>query len=77
MIGDVIFLAVMWGVAAFMANRLYVLVRYRAINIKGITYSKAETPIMYWVQMALIIFMLALIGGVAVVMTLYYTDVLA
>jgi hypothetical protein len=77
MIGDLAFLAVMWGVLAFMANRLYVLVRYRAINIKGKTYSKAQTPIMYWVQMALIGFMLALIGGVAVIMTLYYTDALA
>lgn len=77
MIGDVVFLAVMWGVSAFMANRLYVLVRYRAINVKGITYSKAKTPIMYWVQMALIVFMIALIGGVAVIMTLYCTNMLA
>ena len=71
MIGDAIFLLVMWSVAAFMANRLYVIVRYREINIKGAVYSRAETPIMYWIQMILIASMLVLIGGMALLMTLY------
>jgi hypothetical protein len=71
MIGDAIFLLVMWSVAAFMANRLYVIVRYRQINIKGAVYSRAETPIMYWIQMVLIASMLVLIGGIAFLMTLY------
>ena len=77
MIGDVLFLSVMWGVAAFMANRLYVIVRYGAINIKGVTYSKSETPIMYLVQMALIILALLLIGGIAAAMTLHYASLKA
>lgn len=77
MIGNVLSLLVMWAVSAFLANRLYVIVRYRATNIKGITYSKAETPIMYWIEMVLLVFGLAMIGSIAVGMTLYYSGVLA
>ena len=75
MIGNVLFLLVMWAVSAFLANRLYVIVRYRAINIKGTTYSKDETPIMYWTQIALLVCGLATIGSIAVGMTLYYSGV--
>ena len=35
--GNALFLLVMWAASAFLANRLYVIIRYRAINIKGIT----------------------------------------
>lgn len=77
MIGNALFLLVMWAVAAFLGNRLYVIIRYRAINIKGITYSKAETPIMYWIQMALLACGLTMIGSIAVGMTLFYVGALA
>jgi hypothetical protein len=60
----------MWSVSAFMANRLYVIVKYRAINIKGVVYSEADTSIMYWVQMAIISFGFVLVGGIAIVVTL-------
>jgi len=53
-----------------MANRLYVIVKYRSINIKGAVYSKSGTPIMYWVEMATIIIGLVLVGSVAAVVTL-------
>lgn len=76
MVGNAIFLTVMWAVSAFLVNRLYVIVRYRAINIKGITYSKADTPIMYWIQMVLLVWGLAMIGTIAVGMTLFYAGVL-
>jgi hypothetical protein len=61
---------VSWGVAVFMANRLYVIVKYGSINVKGTIYSKAGTPIVYWLQMAIIAIGLALVGGIAVVVAL-------
>lgn len=70
MFGNVLFFVVMWAVTAFMANRLYVIVRYQAITVKGVNYSRSATPIMYWIQMLLIITALVLIGGIAVVITL-------
>jgi hypothetical protein len=76
MVGNALFLMVMWAASAFLVNRLYVIVRHRAINIKGVTYSKTDTPIMYWIQMALLVFALAMIGSIAFGMTLFYADVL-
>lgn len=76
MIGNVLFFLVMWTVAIFMANRLYVIVRYRAITIKGVTYSKHDTPVMYWIQMALIICALIMIGGIAILVTLAFVGLL-
>ncbi|MDB5712718.1 MAG: hypothetical protein JWO15_115 [Sphingomonadales bacterium] len=70
MLGNVILLLVSWVVAIFVANRLYVIIRYRSINIKGAVYSKSDTPIMYWVQMWIIFIGLVLVGGVAIIMTL-------
>lgn len=77
MVGDVLFLAVMWAVSGFLLNRLYVIVRYKAVNIKGVTYSKADTPVMYWMQMVLLVCALIMIGGIAVFMTLAYAGVIA
>jgi hypothetical protein len=71
MIGNLLFIAIIWAVAAFMVNRLYVIVRYRAINVKGVTYSKVKTPVMFWIVMALIIIANILVGGIAVVTTIY------
>ena len=72
-----LFFVVMWAVAIFVANRLYVIVRYGAITIKGVTYSRQDTPIMYWVQMALIICALTMIGGIAVFVSLAAVGVLS
>ena len=66
----------MWGCSAFLVNRLYVIVRYQSINIQGVTYSKAETPVMYWIQMALLVCGLTMIGTLAVVLALIYAGVL-
>lgn len=70
MVGNLVLLLVSWIVAAFMANRLYVIVRYGSINIKGVIYSRSDTPIMYWVEMVTILFGLLFVGGIAIVMTL-------
>lgn len=77
MIGDAIFLILLWSVATFMVNRLYVIIRYREINVKGVVYSRGETPITYWVLMAFIAFASLLIGSMAVGMTLYYAGIIA
>ena len=74
---DALFLIVMWAVTAFLVNRLYVIVRYRAINIKGVTYSKADTPVMYWMQMVILVCGLTMIGGIAVLTTLGSAGMLA
>lgn len=76
MIGDILFLLIMWAAAFFLANRLYVIVRYKAINIKGVTYSRAETPIMYCVQLLILMCGLAMIGGIAVLLSLPYLGLL-
>lgn len=34
---NVLLLFVSWAVAVFLANRLYVIIKYQAITIKGIT----------------------------------------
>ena len=36
------------GLAAFMVNRLCVLITKHQIKVKGIVYSRAEQPISYW-----------------------------
>ena len=70
MLGQSIFFVVMWAGTVFLANRLYVIIRYHAITVKGVTYSKRDTPIMYWIEMILILAGLIMIGGIAVVITL-------
>lgn len=70
MFGNFLLFVVSWITTAFLSNRLYVIIRYREITIKGVTYSKSSTPIMYWLQMLLIIAGLLMTGGIAVVITL-------
>ncbi len=70
MVGNAIFLIVMWSVAIFLANRLYVIIRYRALNVKGITYSRRNTPVMYWIEMAILVFGFLMVAGIAVIVTL-------
>lgn len=76
MLANVLFFLVMWTVAIFMANRLYVIVRYQSITIKAVTYSKHNTPVMYWIQIALIICAFVMIGGIAIFATLGYLGLL-
>lgn len=47
MIANLLFALVGLGLAAFMVNRLYVGIRGRQINVKGVTYSRLPTPVMY------------------------------
>ena len=70
MVGNLILLLISWIVAAFMANRLYVIIKYGSINIKGAVYSKSDTTIMYWVEMMIIVIGLFLVGGIAIIMAL-------
>jgi hypothetical protein len=71
MVGNAIFLLVLWGVSVFTANRFYVVIRYREINIKGAVYSKEHTPVMYWFEVVLIGSVMCFIGAMAIGMTLY------
>lgn len=70
MFGNFLLFVVSWITTVFLSNRLYVIVSYREITIKGVTYSKSSTPIMYWIQMLLIMAGLLMTGGIAVVITL-------
>ena len=69
MLRNLIFLIVMWSISVFLANRLYVIIKYRSINVKGTTYSKADTPVMYWLEMLIIAFGLVFVGGIAIITT--------
>ena len=77
MIGRAAFFVIVCAAAAFLANRLYVIIRYRELNVKGVVYSKANTPVMYWVEIALLVIALTVIGGMAVVATLYEVSLFA
>jgi hypothetical protein len=73
MFGNLAFALVGFGLAAFMVNRLYVGIGERQINVKGTTYSRSSTPIMYWIVMAMAVFGLCfglLIGGAGVMLLL-------
>ncbi|WP_300117102.1 hypothetical protein [Sphingobium sp.] len=56
MFGNLLLALVGLGLAAFMVNRLYVGIGERQIKVKGITYSRSSTPIMYWIVMAMAVF---------------------
>lgn len=56
MFGNLLLALVGFGLAAFMLNRLYVGIGERQINVKGITYSRSSSPVMYWIVMALAVF---------------------
>ncbi|MES2303693.1 MAG: hypothetical protein WC816_14900 [Sphingomonas sp.] len=56
MVGNLLFALVGFGLSIFMVNRLYVGIGERQINVKGITYSRSSTPIMYWIVMAMAVF---------------------
>lgn len=40
------------ALAAFLANRLYVGLSRRELNVKGALYSRTTTPIAYWISMS-------------------------
>jgi len=56
MLGSLLLALVGLGLAAFMVNRLYVGIGKRQIKVKGITYSRSTTPVMYWIVMTLAAF---------------------
>ena len=73
MFGNLLFSLVGFGLAAFMVNRLYVGIGERQINVKGITYSRSSTKILYWIVMAMAVFGLCfglLIGGAGAMLLL-------
>ncbi|WP_218018140.1 hypothetical protein [Sphingomonas azotifigens] len=73
MLGNLLLALVGFGLAGFMVNRLYVGLGGRQINVKGITYSRSSTPIMYWIVMAMAVFGLCfglLIGGAGAMLIL-------
>jgi hypothetical protein len=71
MIGRLTFLVIAWAAVAFLANRLYVILRYGELNVKGVVYSKAQTPVMYWAEIAMLVLGLTVIGGLALMITVY------
>lgn len=56
MLGSLLLALVGLGLAAFMLNRLYVGIGKRQINVKGVTYSRSATPVMYWIVMTMAAF---------------------
>ena len=47
--GTVILFVVAAATACFLASRIYLLFTKGELNVKGVTYSKERTPIMYWI----------------------------
>ena len=59
MIENLLYLLFFAAFTAFMVNRLYVGLSRRAIQIKGVVYSRAHEPIMYWIVMVLAVWGIA------------------
>jgi hypothetical protein len=53
-LSGIVFTAVSFGLAIFMANRMYVLFKYGEINVRGAVYSREKTPTRYWLQVVFI-----------------------
>jgi len=51
----ILFLLLMLGSGGFVASRAYLLIARGTLNVKGVTYSRARTPVSYWVELALAI----------------------
>ncbi len=66
MILKLLFLMVMFGAGGFVASRAYLLIAKGSLNVKGVTYSRAGTPILYWVELLLAVIGATMILGVAI-----------
>jgi hypothetical protein len=69
MFGTLLFTLVGLSLAGFMVNRLYVGIRERQLDVKGIIYSRSATPIRYWITMSLAAYGLfcgLIIGGAGI-----------
>jgi hypothetical protein len=61
---DVFYLVIFMAVGCFMASRVCLLLSRGELNVKGVRYSRRETPAQYWV----ILFMAVLGAGFALAM---------
>lgn len=48
MLMTILLLLVSVGLTGFMLNRIYVMAVYKAINVKGQHYDRAEDPFQFW-----------------------------
>jgi hypothetical protein len=48
MFDTIALLIVSGGLAAFMANRLYVMAVYKVIGVKGQHYERSSNPFLFW-----------------------------
>jgi len=55
---NIILLAVSVGLTSFALNRLYVMAKYKAINVKGQHYGKTADPFQFWFFVGAACFML-------------------
>lgn len=55
-----------------MATRLYLFIAKKRLNVKGVTYSRAETPVMYWVELVLTIIGATMILGIAALLAINF-----
>lgn len=53
MLANALYLIFFVAFSGFMANRLYVGISKKCIQVKGVTYSREREPIMYWIVMIL------------------------
>lgn len=68
MFGAVALLILAAAVGAFMVTRVYLLIFRGELNVKGIVYSRASTPIQYWITTIMAIAGMTLTLGVALLM---------
>lgn len=64
------------AMAALMVNRLYVIIRDKAITVRGGTYSRSDTPFNYWFMMFVYAFGLLLNSGAAIFLTIRYAGMI-
>ena len=56
------------AVGLFLGTRLFLLVTRGELNVKGAVYSKASTPILYWITFACAFVGMTMMIGIALVM---------
>lgn len=70
MILDAFSMSVMWTLTLFLAYRLTVFFRRREVYVKGVTYSRDDGPVAYWIQMTSLFLGIVVLGGVTAIVSL-------
>jgi hypothetical protein len=73
MLGGIALLIVSGAVGAFMITRVYLLIFRGELNVRGAVYSRASTPIQYWMTLVMALAGVVFTVGIAFIMAVGLT----